>query len=124
MGRRRLFHKTLELGSVDQTNDSGGEDDVDDELKEEVCADVESWAQEYLAGRIAKGRMTEEQVAGIKSRFHVVASMEEAAKDAGREPTNNRVRVYASDNISNINLLYMMFFQITMCSAQVLRQFD
>jgi 3-hydroxybutyryl-CoA dehydrogenase len=43
---------------------------------------VRQWEEEYLAGRIAKGRMTEEQVAGIKSRFHVVGTMEEAMKNA------------------------------------------
>lgn len=42
---------------------------------------IKKWAEEYLAGRIAKGRMTEEEVAGIKSRFHVVDTMEEACKD-------------------------------------------
>jgi len=47
-----------------------------------VLDSVRQWAEEYLAGRIAKGRMTEEQVAGIKSRFHVVETLEEAAKDA------------------------------------------
>ncbi|MBR5472234.1 MAG: 3-hydroxyacyl-CoA dehydrogenase family protein [Oscillibacter sp.] len=41
-----------------------------------------TWAEEYLAGRLAKGRMTEEQVADIKSRFAVCESLEEAAKDA------------------------------------------
>ncbi|MGD9559070.1 MAG: 3-hydroxyacyl-CoA dehydrogenase family protein [Oscillospiraceae bacterium] len=40
------------------------------------------WAEEYLAGRIKKGRMTEEQVAGIKKRFHPEADFEAAAKDA------------------------------------------
>lgn len=48
----------------------------------DVCASAISWAEEYLAGRIAKGRMTEEEVAGIKARFHVTSSLEEAAKDA------------------------------------------
>ena len=42
---------------------------------------VRAWSEEYLAGRIAKGRMTEEQVAGIKSRFSVAESLEEAVKD-------------------------------------------
>lgn len=41
-----------------------------------------AWAEEYLAGRIAKGRMTEEQVAEVKSRFTVCESLEKAAKDA------------------------------------------
>ena len=48
------------------------------DLKEEVCADVESWAEEYLAGRIAKGRMTEEQVAKIKTLFSVERDLEKA----------------------------------------------
>ena len=48
----------------------------------EVLKKVADWEEEYLAGRIAKGRMTEEQVAGIKSRFHIVATTEEAVKNA------------------------------------------
>lgn len=47
-----------------------------------VCESVESWKEEYLAGRIAKGRMTEEQVAEIKGRFSVVQDLAEAASDA------------------------------------------
>lgn len=48
----------------------------------EVLQQVQDWKEEYLAGRIAKGRMTEEQVAEIKSRFHLVATLKEAVKDA------------------------------------------
>lgn len=48
----------------------------------EVREAVKKWEDEYLAGRIAKGRMDEEKVAGIKSRFAVVDTMEEAVKDA------------------------------------------
>ena len=47
-----------------------------------VTADVKTWADGYLAGRIAKGRMSEEQVAGIRSRFTVCETLEEAVKDA------------------------------------------
>lgn len=47
----------------------------------EVCADVESWAEEYLAGRIAKGRLTEEQVAQVKSRFCVERDLTKAVAD-------------------------------------------
>ena len=43
---------------------------------------VKLWAEEYFAGRIAKGRMTEEQAAEIKERFIVCESLEEAAGDA------------------------------------------
>ena len=35
------------------------------DLKPEVLDAVQVWEDEYLAGRIAKGRMTEEQVAAI-----------------------------------------------------------
>jgi len=47
-----------------------------------VLEDVAKWEDGYLAGRIAKGRMTEEQVAGIRSRFTICATLEEAVKDA------------------------------------------
>lgn len=52
------------------------------DVSEDVCANAKAWAEEYLAGRIAKGRMTEEEVAGIKSRFFVTSCLEEAVKDA------------------------------------------
>ena len=48
----------------------------------EVLKKVKEWEEEYLAGRIAKGRMTEEKVEGIKSRFHLVETIEEAVKNA------------------------------------------
>ena len=47
-----------------------------------VCDAVETWEEEYLAGRIAKGRMTEEQVAQTKVRFSVVRDLKQAAADA------------------------------------------
>ena len=47
-----------------------------------VLEDVAKWKDEYLSGRIAKVRMTEEQVAAISSRFTVCRTMEEALKDA------------------------------------------
>ena len=50
------------------------------DLKPEVVEAVKVWEDEYLAGRIAKGRMTEEQVAGIKERFSVVGDLKEAVK--------------------------------------------
>ena len=46
-----------------------------------VLEDVAKWEDTYLAGRIAKGRMTEEQVAGIRSRFTICTTLEEAVKD-------------------------------------------
>lgn len=48
----------------------------------EARAAIQKWEDEYLAGRIAKGRMTEEQVAGIRSRFHIVDTMEAACGNA------------------------------------------
>lgn len=47
-----------------------------------VLEDLEVWKDNYLAGRIAKGRMTEEQVAEINSRFHICDSLEEAVCNA------------------------------------------
>ncbi len=48
----------------------------------EVLEDVKRWEEEYLAGRIAKKRMTEEQVAGIKERFRPLAEMKAACENA------------------------------------------
>ncbi len=41
-----------------------------------------AWEDEYLAGRIKKGRMTEEQVDKIRGRYHIVGDLKEAAGDA------------------------------------------
>ena len=51
------------------------------DLKSEVLDNVEAWKEDYLAGRIAKGRMTEEEVAQTKARFRVETSLEKAVKD-------------------------------------------
>ena len=50
------------------------------DLKPEVLDAVQAWEDEYLAGRIAKGRMTEEQVAATRERFHLEASLEKAVE--------------------------------------------
>ena len=47
-----------------------------------VLEDVARWKDQYLAGRIAKGRMTPEQVAEISGRFHICATLEDAVADA------------------------------------------
>ncbi len=47
-----------------------------------VLQKVQEWSDSYLAGRIAKGKMTQEQVDGIKSRFHLSETLEPAAADA------------------------------------------
>ena len=43
---------------------------------------VEAWKEEYLAGRIQKGRMTAEQVGEAKARFSVSNDINAAAGDA------------------------------------------
>ena len=45
-----------------------------------VLDDVEKWADEYLAGRVAKGRMTQEQVDAIRARFHTCKDLQEAVQ--------------------------------------------
>lgn len=48
----------------------------------EILDKVQIWEDEYLAGRAAKGKLTAEQIAAAKARFHLVNTLEEAAKDA------------------------------------------
>ena len=48
------------------------------DINADVLKAVEAWENEYLAGRIAKGRMTEEQVAATRARFRTEASLEKA----------------------------------------------
>ena len=43
---------------------------------------VDAWEEEYLAGRIAKGKMTAEQVAGVKKLFRTDADLASALKGA------------------------------------------
>ncbi len=43
---------------------------------------VRAWSEEYLAGRIAKGRMTEAEVSETKGRFAVGSDLSAAAADA------------------------------------------
>ena len=46
------------------------------DLKPEVLEAVDKWEKDYMAGRIAKGRLTETQVAEAESRFHIVGDLE------------------------------------------------
>ena len=48
----------------------------------EVCQQAKDWAADYLAGRVSKGRMTQEEADAVAARFHVTSSLEEAAKNA------------------------------------------
>ena len=50
------------------------------DLKPEVLEAVQKWEDEYLAGRIAKGRMTEEQVADIRTRYHIEGDLKKAVE--------------------------------------------
>lgn len=52
------------------------------ESVEAVRTSLEAWKEEYLAGRIAKGRMTEDQVLQIKQRMYVTDDLSQACKDA------------------------------------------
>lgn len=52
------------------------------DLSSAVCEDVTKWSEEYLAGRIAKGRMTEEQVAKTKQLFRVEMDLPKAVTGA------------------------------------------
>jgi len=52
------------------------------ELSEKVRDDIMAWLSEYLAGRLAKGRKTKEQVDDALALFKVIDSLEAAAADA------------------------------------------
>lgn len=52
------------------------------DLNGSVCDAVAAWAEEYLAGRIAKGRMTQEAVAQVKQIFHVEKDLTKALDGA------------------------------------------
>ena len=43
---------------------------------------VSKWLKEYLDGRVAKGKMTEEQVSKATGLFHIVPTLKEAAGDS------------------------------------------
>lgn len=52
------------------------------ESVEAVRTNLKDWEKDYLAGRIAKGRMTEEQVQQIKARMRVTNDLVDACKNA------------------------------------------
>ncbi len=52
------------------------------DISEKTRADVVRWEEEYLAGRIAKGRMSAEKVEEIRGRFAVVKDTAAAVGDA------------------------------------------
>ncbi len=59
-----------------------GYDTVLFDAKKEIFEDVAAWEKTYLDGRIAKKRMTPEQVEEIKARYHFSDSLEEACRGA------------------------------------------
>ena len=50
------------------------------DVSADVLKDVVAWEEEYLAGRIAKGRLTEEQVAETKARFRVEPDLKKSVE--------------------------------------------
>ena len=48
----------------------------------DVCRQAADWAKDYLAGRVTKGRMTQEQADEVAARFHITESFADAVKDA------------------------------------------
>lgn len=52
------------------------------ETSQAVRENLLAWEETYLAGRITKGRMTQEQVDGIKNRLAVTDDLGEACRDA------------------------------------------
>lgn len=52
------------------------------DINEAVCQDAAQWEENYLAGRIAKGRMDENTVSEIRNRMHITNDLTTAVKDA------------------------------------------
>lgn len=50
--------------------------------RESVRDEVLAWMEDYMAGRIRKGRLTEPQVAAAKALFTVTSDFEQAVRDA------------------------------------------
>ena len=48
----------------------------------DVLTAVDKWSAEYLEGRVAKGKLTAEQAADAKAKFHLVPTLQEAAEGA------------------------------------------
>ena len=52
------------------------------DVNEKVLANAEAFVDKYLAGRVEKGKLTEEQAGTARSRIRFTADLEDAAKDA------------------------------------------
>ncbi len=55
---------------------------VQNDISEQALTSAREWAEKYLEGRIAKGRMTEEEVAQTKSRLTYSGDLAAAVADA------------------------------------------
>ena len=96
--------------------------------RQEVCDEVEAWKESYLAGRIQKGRLSEEQVAETKGRFRVSADLADAVKNADcviecirevesekRELFQKLDKIVGKDVILATNSSYMVSSQFADC---------
>ena len=52
------------------------------DTSEKVRTDIAAWAEKYIAERVAKGKMSEENGAALRSSFTVADTLEAAVKDA------------------------------------------
>jgi len=52
------------------------------DTSEKVREDIAKWADDYISGRVAKGKMSEEEAASTLGNFHVSDTLEEAVKDS------------------------------------------
>ena len=52
------------------------------DVSRDALEDARTWADDYLAGRVARGRLSQEQVDQARARFHIVPDLREAVADA------------------------------------------
>lgn len=52
------------------------------DVSEVALENADSWVNEYLAGRVAKGRMTQEETDAARKRMHIEPSLKTAVGDA------------------------------------------
>ncbi|MDR1132485.1 MAG: 3-hydroxyacyl-CoA dehydrogenase family protein, partial [Oscillospiraceae bacterium] len=52
------------------------------DVSEDALAKAEEWKESYLAGRVRKGKMTEDAAGGVRARFRIDGNLETAARDA------------------------------------------
>lgn len=87
----------------------------------EVLEKVNTWAVEYMNGRVTKGRITREEADSALGRFHLIPTLEQAAVDAQlvieaiieeksikREFFMNLNKVVSKDTVIATNSSYMV----------------